>query len=191
VLDSLWSKARANSLERLERAKCIDEYATSIQSNRRNLLLVHGDDSLPSPTENYYINGSHIYWGGEFDTASVKSPSIAIHAFGWICSASQRPISCSAEVEDIRKQDSWYVGWLCDKEGLCDFSRSPVEYCLSEPAVPHCKLHFEPTITIIITLLNIRKFKSLVLCPASPDQISSNCSYSQSRSHVLCRVSCP
>ena len=169
ALESLWSNARAGTLERLEPAQCIDEYATSIQSNRKNLLLVSGDDNFPSPMENYFIHGSHVYWAAKFEVGAAAESAAASKAFQWVCSMLDKKheylaTPCSVEVEDVRKQKSWQVGWLCDKQGLCAMSRSPVEYCLSEPAQPHCKLHFEPTIATIITILNLCKFNSQFPC---------------------------
>jgi hypothetical protein len=159
MLESLWDKARASKLERLERSRCIDEYATTIQSYRRNLLLVIDDSELPPPTQNHFINGSHVYWGSRFNTYDAAGSEEATRAFNWICSASHDVWTpCSVRVEDVRQQDEWRVGWLCNDKGVCDLSRSSVEYCLSEPAPLHCKLHFEPTITTVITLLNLCKF---------------------------------
>ena len=48
ILESLWSKARASDLERLDVSECIDQYATSIQSNRRNVLLIANASELPA-----------------------------------------------------------------------------------------------------------------------------------------------
>jgi len=159
VHENLWGKARTGDLERLEPDRCIDEYATSIQSNHRNLLIVSDDSFFPPSTENKFINGSHVYWAAEFDGHDAADAEGASFAYNWICSASGDQYDpCSARVQDVKKQESWRVGWLCDGEGLCDRSRTPVEYCLSEPAQPHCKLHFEPTITTVITILNLCKF---------------------------------
>jgi len=36
-----------------------------------------------------------------------------------------------------------------------DTSLYPVDYCLSEPAEPHCKLQFVPAIAILVTILNL------------------------------------
>jgi len=161
VLETLWEKARAGNLERLEPDRCIDEYATSIQSNHRNLLVVSDDNSFPQSTENKFINGSHVYWAAEFDVYDAAGSEEASNAYDWVCSASHDvDTPCSVRVQEVKKQEYWQVGWLCDGEWLCDLSRTPVEYCLSELAQPHCKLHFEPTITTIITILNLCKFRS-------------------------------
>jgi hypothetical protein len=158
---SHWDKAHAGNLKRLELDRCVNEYATNIQSNRRNLLPVSNDSGVPPPTENEFINGSHIYWAFRFHAHDASSPEKASFAFNWICSAShEKHTPCSVGVGNVRKQDSWQVRWWPrDDQSLCELSRSPVEYCLSEPAQPHCKLHFELTITTIIMLLNLCKFK--------------------------------
>ena len=38
---------------------------------------------------------------------------------------------------------------------LNNTSLYPVDYCLSEPAEPHCKLQFVPAIAILVTILNL------------------------------------
>lgn len=85
VLEDLWNKANAGSLEKLSPSRCIDEYATSIQSNRRNLLLVSDDDRLPSSTNNYFLNGSHVYWYDKFRTEDWFTPKKTSLKFEWIC----------------------------------------------------------------------------------------------------------
>ncbi|RYN29960.1 hypothetical protein AA0113_g683 [Alternaria arborescens] len=161
TLESLWSKARSGKLDRLEPATCIDEYATSIQSNRKNLLIVSGGNGGNEPRSQYnFINGSYVYWADQFDVCAAADLEFS-RAFQWICSGSDDPnTECSSVVDRMRNQPSWQVGWRCDGNGVCDFLRSPVKYCLSESAQPHCKLHFEPTIATIITVLNLGKFRS-------------------------------
>lgn len=157
TLDALWNQARAGTLDRLEPAECIDQYAQIIQSNRRNVLLVADDSNFPPPEENYYINGSRAYWADAFWANSAGGASQAADSYSWICSGILNSDLCSIEVDNVKRvPESWRVGWYC-KEDLkkCTFSSWPVEYCLSESAEPHCKLHFEPNIAIVITVLNL------------------------------------
>ena len=60
LLDTLWSRARNGTLDRLESVDCIDQYATLIQPYRRNVLLVAADDHFPGPDKNTFINSSHV-----------------------------------------------------------------------------------------------------------------------------------
>jgi hypothetical protein len=76
--------------------------------------------------------------------------------YEWLCSGlgySVAPLgSCPNNVNRIQNDavsDAWRVGY--------GDTTWPVEYCLSEAAEPHCKLHFEPTIAILITVLNFGK----------------------------------
>jgi hypothetical protein len=152
----LWSKARAGKLERLDTAECIDNYATSIQSNRRNLLLVAQDDYFPPPEENFFLNKSRIYWAGDFRAEDARDLENAPDPYSWMCTSLEVYDQCSDELETIKKAgvDLWRVGYYCDENSVCDVARWPVEYCLSEPAEPHCKLHFELPIAIVIIVLN-------------------------------------
>ncbi|CAN9244589.1 unnamed protein product [Alternaria alternata] len=77
----------------------------------------------------------------------------ARNSFDWICSGMDTKRPCSLGIDAIR--DSSAESWL-----MGPGAGWPVKYCLSERADPTCKLHFEPTIGIIVTILN---FDSLVL----------------------------
>jgi hypothetical protein len=81
ILGSLWSKACAGSLERLDPSECIDQYATSIQSNRRNVLLVANDSDVPVLEENRFINACHIYRAAEIVVDSLAKHLLDSHRF--------------------------------------------------------------------------------------------------------------
>ncbi|KAL1792900.1 hypothetical protein ACET3X_009407 [Alternaria dauci] len=158
TLEGLWSKARSGRLERLDSSKCIDEYAISIQTNRRNLLLVSEDDELSSPTNNTFMKGSHAYWATKFETYDWFTPKKGSLTFEWICSQLDHGRTpCSASIENLKKQNSWQVGEYCNGLNNCKPFGATVKYCLSERAEPHCKLHFEPSIAIVVTVLNFFK----------------------------------
>ncbi|KAH8627371.1 hypothetical protein IG631_17139 [Alternaria alternata] len=160
TLINLWSKANARSLEELTPSRCIEEYATSIQSNRRNLLLVSDDDRLPSPTNHYFMNGSHVYWADKFETQDWFTSSKRSLKFEWMCqNLNDKSPPCSAMVENIRnnlENEPWKVGQICyNDDQNCSSSDAPVKRCLSEPAEPRCKIHFEPGIAIVVIVLNL------------------------------------
>lgn len=159
TLKSLWTKARAGRLERLSPSDCLNEYAQVIQSNRRNLLLVADDSNFRPPEENHFINGSHAYWADIFYATSATSTSDAADSYSWICSGQTGVAFCSYFVDTIKAApESWRIGFYCDNfYNECVPANFPVEYCLSERAEPHCKLHFEPNIAIIVTVLNFCK----------------------------------
>ncbi|CAN9250055.1 unnamed protein product [Alternaria alternata] len=74
----------------------------------------------------------------------------ARNSFDWICSGMDTKRPCSLGIDAIR--DSSAESWL-----MGPGAGWPVKYCLSERADPTCKLHFEPTIGIIVTILNFVK----------------------------------
>jgi hypothetical protein len=198
ILKSLRNKAQAGVLERLDSARCISEYAMSIQSKRRNLLLVAHDDFLPTPKDNYFVNGSRVYWGAKFSASSATNPSASMNSYTWMCSGLHNSSNtdgvskpapyaefgryentrCSTDVKSIKATgpDSWRVGVYCDKNGICDFAHWPVEYCLSELAEPHCKIYVEPKIVTIVTVLNFSK----------PSCFPVRCLYSVMQQKVAC-----
>jgi hypothetical protein len=67
--------------------------------------------------------------------------------------------ACSNDVDLARQNiSSWRVGYDCqDKLEICKLGTFPVQYCLAQPAEPHCRLQFDTTIAIIVTLLNFGK----------------------------------
>lgn len=166
LLETLWDKARADELDRLSPSQCLNEYASIIQSDRRNVLLIASDANFPPPDENTYMNGSRAYWSDSFNADSAEGTTSAADAYGWICSglkpeyaSNQDQVPCSDRVDEIKSAtNAWRVGRYCYGSAAshtCVYDSLPVEYCLSEKAAPHCKLHFEPTIAIIITILNL------------------------------------
>jgi len=175
VLEDLWGKLHMDALEKLEPAECIGQYATSIQTNRRNLLLVASNDhfnqserdtsytdtSAPGGERN--ITNPNVYWTQLFNAADAKNHATAVESYEWICSVipGKADSDCSTRVEILKgKPTTWHVG-----DGGFAW---PVEYCLSEKAVPRCKLHFQPSIAIVVTILNFCKCLQLELVPLSP-----------------------
>jgi hypothetical protein len=110
VINELHANYRADRLQRLEVAECIQEYATTIQSTRRHLLLVAGEDKFPSLDQNAFINGSQIYWGFPFYSTNARAAENAASAYDWICSGlpkhgdSSADNICASDIDEIRKQ---------------------------------------------------------------------------------------
>ena len=150
VLHRLWNNASTGTLERLDPAECIARYATSIQSAQSNVLLVASDDQVLPPNENPLINGSHACGRWKFSAMSAMARDTARNSFDWICSGMDTKRPCSLGIDAIR--DSSAESWL-----MGPGAGWPVKYCLSERADPTCKLHFEPTIGTIVTILNFGK----------------------------------
>jgi hypothetical protein len=164
ILSTLHRNAKAGTLDRLNPTDCLNRYATSIQSHRRNLLLVAGDHNFPTAEKNKFINGSHVYWAAPFYSSDAKTGERAADAYNWICSAMQKNTSCSSNVnEALNSPGTWKVGNNRDCEAYystarpCELGTFPVEYCLSEKAEPHCRLQFDTTIAILVTCLNFGK----------------------------------
>ena len=110
VLETLRREYKNGSLDRLEPADCLNQYATTMQSNRRNVLLVASE--LPKMEENTFISGSHVYWGMPFYSPAASSASDAADAYDWICSGLQESGSCSSLADNIKPSSTavWTVG---------------------------------------------------------------------------------
>lgn len=169
LLQSMYDDYHAGRLDRLEPEHCISQYATSIQSNRRNVLLVAGDENFPTPQQNAYLNNSHVYWASPFKANDATEGRSSSNAYNWICSTLNKEGLCSNNVEIVRSDvQSWRVGNRCTGDShdfsmghACDYKPAPVEYCLSQKALPHCKLQFNSTIAIVVTVLNFGKLPLL------------------------------
>ena len=167
VLQGLHQNVR--DLDRLEPAECLNQYATSIQSKRRNLLLVASDEHFPTVQQNNFSSGSHVYWAGPFNSYAIEIIGNSANAYSWMCSGLGGEGDCADNIDKIKADPStWKVGTLCPDLSMvssgsdsryqaCQDGAFPVEYCLSEPAEPHCKLQFDTTISIVVTILNLSK----------------------------------
>jgi hypothetical protein len=147
ILERLREAYNRKGLDRIPPLECIETYAQSIQSKRRNLLLVAREGSFPPIAQNQFAQGSRIYDANYFRAAGFYGADSANDAYNWICSGlSYESNGCAGVVEDVKAApDAWRVGdW-------------PVEYCLSETPKERCKLHFQPDIAIIMTLFNAMK----------------------------------
>ncbi|KAH7551297.1 hypothetical protein BM1_09613 [Bipolaris maydis] len=176
ILHSLWSRAQNGSLARLEPAECIDEYATAIQSFRRNVLLVARDEDMPPQHENTFINDSYVYDAVAFASIYAKNPEQSADAYRWICSGlppKENNDHCTDRISEIRSNTSaWRVGgdgcysvqdasnphiWTSGCSDFSDTKKYPVSFCLSETAPSRCKVRFNSTILVIVTVVNFLK----------------------------------
>ncbi|KAF1928320.1 uncharacterized protein M421DRAFT_63465 [Didymella exigua CBS 183.55] len=161
TLETLWSQSRNGSLDRLEPAQCLTDYAKTLQSNRRNLLLVMDNAQASASPRNSnlsYTNNPDTFLYGNFFATDGALPVFAPDSYSWICSGLDNDTNtpCANRLGQI-SPDTWTVGGY-------DYGRKyawPVKYCLSEPAVSRCRLQFTPTIAAIVTVLNL--FKALLM----------------------------
>jgi hypothetical protein len=172
ILNNMWNMSKSGTLDRLSPAECLTAYNTPIQSNRRNLLFV-ANNEYPLSRVNatvlssvgYYVsvNNTNVYYVYHFSSVKgVERPMT--QSLEWIISISQNTQAYSKAVDNLsRSPDTWKVGPYCYPHERCSEVQWRVQYCLSEAAVPLCKLRFEPLIAIIVTCLNFCKlpFSSL------------------------------
>ncbi|KAH7411965.1 hypothetical protein DE146DRAFT_751110 [Phaeosphaeria sp. MPI-PUGE-AT-0046c] len=206
ILEGLYQEYHAGLLDRLEPKDCISQYATSIQSNRRNVLLVASDENFPPPEENAYLNNSHVYWASPFYANDARNGQDSSNAYNWICSTLNLEGVCSNNVDGVRNNvQSWRVGNKCtggvadaQMGHACDYKTAPVEYCLSQKAQPHCRLQFDSSIAIVVTILNFVKavlmFYIAYCIPEEPlitmgDAVASFLQISDRYSQGLCLLS--
>lgn len=165
-LEYIWNKSREGSLERLDPMECLTEYATPLQSNRRHVLLVTDDTynaTLVSGLPKTFPLNPNVYSVLDFEaTRGIQSTS-ASGSFSWICSGlSTSEKRCAFALDEVR---SAYPPWTVSEYGDGTWS---VKYCLSEPAIPRCKLRFSRLIAIIVTMLNLCKLRHLLAATSNP-----------------------
>jgi hypothetical protein len=174
LLETLHAESKVGILDRLEPNECLSQYALTVQSNRRNLLVVASDDNFAPAAQNKFITGSHVYWGSPFLANDATNGEDASNAYNWMCSAMNLEGVCSNNVDRARQNtSSWRVGYDCDDMELCQLGTFPVQYCLAQPAEPHCRLQFDTTIAIIVTALNFGKLPCFHTCCDSTCQNAS------------------
>jgi hypothetical protein len=152
IIRGIHESARNGTLDRLENGDCIDQYGKMFQTSRSNVLLVASDDKFPVADKADFPNGTNIYSKGWFSAIDASDTRILNNVYNWICSSLQPrfDIACYKEIGRIRdNQHSWVVNGY------------PVDYCLSERATPRCKLQFNASIAILVTVLNI--FKAILM----------------------------
>lgn len=165
-------KARNHTLDRLSNLECINEYAQSIQSTRRNLFLVFADDTLPEPSTTK--DGLQEVYAGNFRNAyNIRVSFRRFHdPYSWMCKGREgfNPKRCVEDIPDIKEADrNESCRYLISEfqkapdDWRMPFSKKsyPVDHCLAEEADERCKIQVLPKIAIIVTALNL--FKAILI----------------------------
>jgi hypothetical protein len=163
LLYNMWANRKV--FEKLEPAKCLNEYATSFQSRRLNLFVVvnGGPDDERTLNRTSYSglpNNTHLYDYHKFDASNALHPWQPDFQYAWVCTGlpeymnSTKGVPCSQLQNELKSaQDQWNVGCIYRGKHI----QWPVHYCLSEKATPQCRLEYNRGIIVIVTLLNLRK----------------------------------
>lgn len=184
MLQSLWNKSKNGSLDKLEPAQCITDYATIIQSNRRNVLLVMNNENVDPTLDSEghslghpklrFTKNLNVYYTNQFNAGSGGIDlDLVADSYSWMCSGLGLKMNekCAGRIGSIVPQD-WSMSstdgcWVLDKD--CRRWKWRVDYCLSEPAVPRCRLYFSSVISITVTILNFCKYNTRHLGCSSLD----------------------
>ncbi|KAH7115309.1 hypothetical protein B0J11DRAFT_496386 [Dendryphion nanum] len=140
-------------LELLENSECINRYFTSIQTSRRNLLLVTSESRRDTGRNSLYevYNATDIITSIYFLASDIKISDAATSAFDWVCDP----------IKGVRIPD----GTICiesksqilDNAEIWTVNGYKVQYCLSERAPFKCKLHILLPIGWLVAALNFAK----------------------------------
>lgn len=155
VIDQLNTEAYTARMERLDARACLDAYATTLLTERSNMVLV---TSNASNIDNTLLQGSYY----SFSTAIVPRQA-RYKPFDWICYSSDRMRSdfdeaAVAEYERL-PCDAW-VDQIVASPGEWtpyDFS---VDHCLSERIEERCSFNGNVSILTVVIVFNIVK----ILC---------------------------
>lgn len=143
------TQVQAKTWDRLERADCINAYATEFLNTRRSLVAVVVDDAVPRNNSVKRVVPHYIRFGSAF----------TFNPYGWICDASDgvsrynfteeeksSHYKCFAKVAKVKAHaDRW------NSNGL------DIDYCLSEPVEGRCSLNFSLSIIVVVMICNVGK----------------------------------
>jgi hypothetical protein len=135
-------------LQLLENRDCITQYSSSIQTFRRNLLLII-DEATPDHPEKEMP--SKMYGRVSFSASDINDATARADAYDWIC---------DKESKNINEKDGWC---LRKQESILNdandwtLNNCTVRYCLSEVASSQCKLHLLLSVGWLVTSLNMLK----------------------------------
>ncbi|KAF9728855.1 hypothetical protein PMIN06_002451 [Paraphaeosphaeria minitans] len=167
AISMMYEKARYNNLDRLSNIDCIREYAESIQTKRRNVLLVTADEKMPTPNTTDQGTPINIFSINLYQAEQANYPKTAINLYDWICSGYSDTIAstpqqpCSTFISGVKSTSgNWKVRGV-GYNGSSSSPAFPVDYCLSEKSEPHCKVQFTLPIAILVTILNF--FKAILI----------------------------
>ena len=148
---SLQHLQNATNWDKLENQDCIESYSQRIMSDRADVLTVtNGSSVFQTIADTYDISGYCF---------NCASP------YAWICYDYQddrnnrvkgmnySAIWCDPHTMVDRKQAA---GWTVSRE-VNGTENHPVQYCLSQPVHPRCKLQFSLIILAIVIGCNLMK----------------------------------
>lgn len=150
ALRILLNGVQQDALDKLDPDSCLKEYVIAFQSDRRNILVIAGDNSTdPKMQVNFYH--THIHDIALADAYSAMDSTRGIEPYDWMCSGLDHndKIPCANRLAQLKRADV-PVPWRM-------YGQRPVKYCLSERTAPRCKLRFNRDIAIVVTILNFCK----------------------------------
>ncbi|KAF2821148.1 hypothetical protein CC86DRAFT_359821, partial [Ophiobolus disseminans] len=175
-LQSIYEMAKSRNVTRLENKDCIAAYARMLQTNRGDLILVAGDDSVPLNKSSRIAGTSPVFWYHEFN--AINSWRASTQAYEWMCSSlANRNFTtgrqgiidnapCTEAIGRITSSpENWTVGGACRSHvpeysnGCREMSamRGPIEHCYSENIEPRCKVRWSVPIATLVIALNLVK----------------------------------
>ncbi|CEF74722.1 unnamed protein product [Fusarium graminearum] len=131
-----------SQLDNLTASECINEYGTTFQTKRADVILVF-DFSMSKEESNqtYEINSALSH--------NVRRGDCIETDYDWICANESCDTPCHFLLPEIKRQpDNWKPYRLYDNK---------VKYCLSQPAPQRCRLNFDITLASIVLVVNFVK----------------------------------
>ncbi|WXC56862.1 hypothetical protein SNK03_002793 [Fusarium graminearum] len=131
-----------SQLDNLTASECINEYGTTFQTKRADVILVF-DFSMSKEELNqtYEINSALSH--------NVRRGDCIETDYDWICANESCDTPCHFLLPEIKRQpDNWKPYRLYDNK---------VKYCLSQPAPQRCRLNFDITLASIVLVVNFVK----------------------------------
>ncbi|KAK6719686.1 hypothetical protein SNK05_002817 [Fusarium graminearum] len=131
-----------SQLDNLTASECINEYGTTFQTKRADVILVF-DFSMSKEESNqtYEINSALSH--------NVRRGDCIETGYDWICANESCDTPCHFLLPEIKRQpDNWKPYRLYDNK---------VKYCLSQPAPQRCRLNFDITLASIVLVVNFVK----------------------------------
>lgn len=148
-LESIQNRAR--TWDRLERAECINAYATEFLSTRRNLVAVVIENTKNENQSVKRVVPEHFWIN--MDTPNSFNPynwicyaEDSISRYGYELSDFRYRFHCSALLPKVRANaERWHsYGW-------------DIDYCLSEQVAGKCCVNFSLFIMIVVMVCNVEK----------------------------------
>ena len=148
----MYEKARAHKPDRISNLDCIHNYDTSIQSNRRKVVLFAADVKMLLPNTTADRTTSELYGLNRFSASDVSLSNDVVKAYDWICSSDPQLANKTCSDDPKHTPDTWKVSYISD-----NLTSYLVDYCLSKKAEPRCKVQLTLPIAILVTVLSLFK----------------------------------